>query len=213
MGQKVNPTGFRIGKINNAPPCQSSWFTSIKNYPLFLLEDKKIRDFVQKRIYSAGVVSTKIQRFNKRIKITLVVSRPGIVIGRGGKELEQTKKELNKIIKLSSGGKNLDIQVEEFKTPELSAKLVAEKIAFQLTKRMSYRRVVLFAIEKAISAGAKGVKIILSGRINGAEISRREKFSQGKVPLSTLRSRIDYYQCPSLTRSGYIGVKVFICLE
>ncbi|MBU1088921.1 30S ribosomal protein S3 [Patescibacteria group bacterium] len=211
MGQKVNPIGFRMGKIDNAPPCQSSWFASLKNYASFLLEDKKIRDYVQKKCYTAGLVSTKIQRFNKRIKITLVVSRPGIVIGRGGSELEQTKKELIQITKLPSD-KNLDIQVEEFKIPELSSKLVAEKIAYQLTKRMPYRRIVLSAIERAMSSGAQGVKIVLSGRINGAEISRREKFSQGKVPLSTLRSRIDYYECPSLTRSGYIGVKVFICL-
>ena len=106
----------------------------------------------------------------------------------------------------------IDIQVEEFKYADLSAKLIAEKIAFQLTKRMPYRRVVLFAIEKAMTSGAKGVKIILGGRINGAEISRREKFSQGKVPLSTIKSKIDYAECPSLTRSGYIGVKVYLCL-
>ncbi|MFZ2153515.1 MAG: 30S ribosomal protein S3 [Microgenomates group bacterium] len=212
MGNKINPIGFRLETVKNSPEWQSSWYANKKLYPQLLLEDKKIRDFVQKKLSSAGIVSIRIERSVKKLKIILVVSRPGLVIGRGGKELEMLKKDIQKIIAKTPGKQNIDIQVEEFKLADLSAKLIAEKIAFQLTKRMPYRRVVLSSIEKSMAAGAKGVKIVLGGRINGAEISRREKFSQGKVPLSTIRSKIDYAECPSLTRSGYIGVKVYLCL-
>jgi len=210
MGQKVNPISFRLETSDNSPQWQSSWYANKINFPKFLIQDKKIRDFIQDRLYSAGIVAIRIERSTKSVKIKLIVSRPGLVIGRGGKELETTKKQIQALLKNSKQA--IDIQVEEFKNTDLSAKLIAEKIAYQLTKRMPYRRVVTGAMERAISAGAKGIKIILSGRINGAEIGRREKFSQGTVPLSTLRSQIDYHQCPSLTRSGYIGVKVYLCL-
>lgn len=212
MGQKVNPIGFRLETVKNSPEWQSSWYADKKKYPQLLLEDKKIRDFLQKKFGSAGIVAIRIERSTKKIKLILIVSRPGLVIGRGGKELENIKKEIIRILPKTSGKQNIEIQVEEFKRSDLSAKLIAEKIAFQLTKRMPYRRVVLSAMEKSIEAGAKGIKIILGGRINGAEISRREKFSQGTIPLSTIRSNIDYFECPSLTRSGYIGVKVYLCL-
>jgi len=212
MGQKVNPIGFRLETVKNSPEWQSSWYAGKKKYSIYLLEDKKVRDFIQKKLYSAGIVAIKIDRSVKKIKLTLVVSRPGLVIGRGGKELEILKKEVLKLLSKESGKQNIDIQVEEFRMADLSAKLIAEKIAYQLTKRMPYRRVILSAMEKSMTAGAKGIKIQLGGRINGAEISRREKFSQGKVPLSTIRSKIDYAECPSLTRSGYIGVKVYLCL-
>lgn len=212
MGQKINPIGFRLETVKNSPQWQSSWYAGAKKYAIYLLEDKNIRDFLQKKFNSAGIVSIKIERSVKKIKLILVVSRPGLVIGRGGKELETIKKEVQRLLFKASGKQGVEIQVEEFKHADLSAKLIAEKIAFQLTKRMPYRRVVLSAMEKSISSGAKGIKIVLSGRINGAEIGRREKFSQGTVPLSTLRSIIDYHECPSLTRSGYIGVKVYLCL-
>jgi len=212
MGQKVNPIGFRLQTVKNSPEWQSSWFANSRKYGIYLLEDKNIRDFIQKKLYSAGIVAIRIERSAKKIKLIIIVSRPGLVIGRGGKELEILKKEIQKFLTKASGRQNVEIQVEEFKHADLSAKLVAEKIAYQLTKRMPYRRVVLSSIEKSMSAGAKGVKVVLSGRINGAEIGRREKFSEGKIPLSTIRSKIDYYECPSLTRSGYIGVKVYLCL-
>ena len=213
MGQKINPTGFRLEQIDNGPKWQSSWYAGTKNYSQLLMEDKKIRDYLQKKLYSAGIVAIRIERSAKKVKVHLIVSRPGLVIGRGGKEIDILKKDIQKMVKSPTGGKiAVDIPVEEWKQVDLSAKLIAEKIAYQLTKRMPYRRVVLGAMEKAMSAGALGVKIILSGRINGAEISRREKFSQGKVPLSTLRNTIDYHETPSLTRSGYIGVKVYLCL-
>lgn len=212
MGQKVNPIAFRLETVKNSPEWLSSWYAGKKKYPALLLEDKKIRDYLQKKLNSAGIVAIRIERSVKKIKLILIVSRPGLVIGRGGKELEGIKKDVLKLISKDNGKQNVDIQVEEFKHVDLSAKLIAEKIAFQLTKRMPYRRVVLSAIEKSMAAGAKGIKIILSGRINGAEISRREKFAQGKVPLSTIKSKIDFAECPSLTRSGYIGVKVYLCL-
>ncbi len=213
MGQKINPIGFRLETVPNSPQWQSSWYANSKKYGIYLLEDKKIRDYLQKKFSSAGIVSIRIERSVKKMKLILVVSRPGLVIGRGGKELETIKKEVQRLLLIKSGKQGVEIQVEEFKHVDLSAKLIAEKVAFQLTKRMPYRRVVLSAMEKAMASGAKGIKIILGGRINGAEISRREKFSEGTVPLSTLRSQIDYYECPSLTRSGYIGVKVYLCLK
>ena len=212
MGQKVNPISFRLETTKLSPEWQSAWFADKKKYGPLLLQDKIIRSFLQNRLYSAGIVAIRIERSTKKLKIILVVSRPGLVIGRGGKELESVKKEIVKLLPRTPGKLNLDIQVEEFKQVDLSAKLIAEKIAYQLTKRMPYRRVVLSSMERSIAAGAKGIKIILSGRINGAEISRREKFYKGKVPLSTIRSKIDYYETPSLTRSGYIGVKVYLCL-
>ncbi|HEX8923310.1 MAG TPA: 30S ribosomal protein S3 [Patescibacteria group bacterium] len=212
MGQKVNPIGFRLETVKNSPHWLSSWYAGKAKYAAYLLEDKKIRDYLQKKLYSAGIVAIRIERSNKKLKLNIIVSRPGLVIGRGGKELESIKKEVTKLLNKNTGKQNIEIQVEEFKHVDLSAKLIAEKIAFQLTKRMPYRRVVLSSMEKSMAAGAKGIKVILSGRINGAEIGRREKFSQGTVPLSTLRSHIDYYEVPSLTRSGYIGVKVYLCL-
>jgi len=213
MGQKINPTGFRLETVKNSPEWKSSWYADKTKYAQYLMEDKKIRDYLEKKLASSGIVSVRIERSTKKIKITMVVARPGLVIGRGGKELEATKKAILRILPRTSVKQNIDIQVEEFRNVDLSAKLVAEKIAYQLTKRMPYRRVVLSAMERATAAGAKGIKIVLSGRINGSEIGRREKFSEGKVPLSTIRSQIDYHECPSLTRSGYIGVKVYLCFN
>ncbi|HOZ80867.1 MAG TPA: 30S ribosomal protein S3 [Candidatus Woesebacteria bacterium] len=212
MGQKVNPIIFRLETVKNSPEWLSSWYAEKGKYSQYLLEDKSIRDHLQKKLYSAGVVAIKIERSAKKVKLNLIVSRPGLVIGRGGKELEVIKKDVQKILGKISTKMAVDIQVEEFKHADLSAKLIAEKIAYQLAKRMPYRRVVLSAMEKSMASGAKGIKIILGGRINGAEISRREKFSKGKVPLSTIKSKIDYAECPSATRSGYIGVKVYLCL-
>lgn len=212
MGQKINPIGFRLETVKGSPEWQSSWYADSKNYGKYLLEDKNIRDFLQKKLYSAGIVAIRIERSTKKIKLILIVSRPGLVIGRGGKELETVKKDIQKMLGKFKSKQAIEIQVEEFRAVDLSAKLIAEKIAYQLTKRLPYRRAVLTAMEKSMAAGAKGIKIVLGGRINGAEISRREKFHQGSVPLSTIKSHIDYHECPSLTRSGYIGVKVYLCL-
>jgi len=212
MGQKVNPLSYRLKTSSTAPEWMSSWYADKKKYKDLLLEDYKIRQALEKKLASAGIVNIRIERSAKKIKITLVVSRPGLVIGRGGKELETTKNLVQKFLTKQNSKTNIDIQVEEFKNTDLSAKLIAEKISYQLAKRMPYRRVVLGVMEKAMIAGVKGIKVQLGGRINGAEISRREKFHQGRVPLSTIKAKIDYAEVPCLTRSGYIGVKVYLCL-
>ncbi len=212
MGQKVNPLSYRLKTSSTSPEWMSSWYADKRKYKDLLLEDYKIRQALEKKLASAGIVNIRIERSAKKIKITLVVSRPGLVIGRGGKELETTKNLIQKFLTKQNSKTNIDIQVEEFKNTDLSAKLIAEKISYQLAKRMPYRRVVLGAMEKAMIAGVKGIKVQLGGRINGAEISRREKFHQGRVPLSTIKAKIDYAEVPCLTRSGYIGVKVYLCL-
>ncbi len=210
MGQKVNPLSFRLEIKNSRHKWLSRWYAPKNLFRHLLIEDIKIREFLNKRLDSAGLAQVRIERLNKKIKIILLTTRPGLVIGRGGKGLEELKKDLVSIIKNKSSQKNLEIQVEELKNPDSSAKLIADKIAYQLTRRLPYRRIVNNAMDKAMSSGAQGIKIVLAGRINGAEISRTEKFSTGPVPLSTLRTHIDYYERPSLTRSGYIGVKVFL---
>lgn len=208
MGQKVNPFGFRLSQGKN---WKSRWFAGDpKKYKQNLIEDVKIRRFLMKKLKLAGIVSVQIERSINKMKVVLYVSRPGVVIGRGGATLEQLKKELCQMVSISEPEKNLEIEPAEVKEPELSAQLVAIRIAEQLERRFPHRRVVAKTIERVMGAGAKGIKITLSGRIAGAEISRTEKFAEGKVPLQTLRAEIDYAQVPVLTKSGYIGVKVWI---
>lgn len=208
MGQKVNPFGFRLSQDKN---WKSRWFAGDpKKYKQNLIEDVKIRKFLMKKLKLAGIVSVQIERSINKMKVVLYVSRPGVVIGRGGATLEQLKKELCQMVSISEPEKNLEIEPAEVKDPELSAQLVAIRIAEQLERRFPHRRVVAKTIERVMGAGAKGIKITLSGRIAGAEISRTEKFAEGKVPLQTLRAEIDYAQVPALTKSGYIGVKVCI---
>ena len=215
MGQKVNPIGFRLVQSKD---WQSRWFTDDKKqYRENLLEDVKIRRYLMKKLNLAGIVQVQIERAINKMKIILYVSRPGVVIGRGGSGLELLKKELSLMVSIHEPEKNLEIEPLEVKNPELSAQLVAVRIAEQLEKRFPHRRVVSRTIERVMAAGAKGIKIVLSGRIAGAEISRTEKFGdRGKgatVPTQTLRADIDYAQVPALTRSGYIGVKVWIYRE
>lgn len=208
MGQKVNPIGFRLPQSLD---WQSRWFSDNKRrYQQNLLEDVKIRKFLMEKLKLAGIVRVQIDRLINKMKITLFVSRPGVVIGRGGSGLELLKKELLKKVSIPEPEKNLDLDVVEIKNPELSAHLITLRIVEQLEKRLPYRRVVAKTIERVMAAGALGVRIVLSGRIAGAEISRREKFQQGKVPLQTLRADIDYAQIPAFTKSGYVGVKVWI---
>lgn len=208
MGQKVNPIGFRL-PLNL--DWQSRWFANNPEiYRKNLLEDIKLRRYLLEKLRLAGISHVQIDRLINKMKITLFVSRPGVVIGRGGSGLELLKKELVKMVSVAEPKKNLDLDVVEVKNTELSAYLTATKIAEQLIKRMPHRRVVTKTIERVMAAGAKGIKIVLSGRIAGAEISRREKFQSGKVPLQTLRADIDYAEFPALTKSGYIGVKVWI---
>lgn len=210
MGQKINPIGFRVGQGVN---WSSAWFArSGKNYRQNLLEDRRLRRYLMERLALAGIVTVEIRRSINKINVVLHVSRPGVVIGRGGSALEQLKKELEKIVSVPEPAKNLQLDVSEVKNGELSAQLVAVKIAEQLKRRFPHRRVIAKAMERVMAAGAQGVKITLSGRIAGAEISRREKYSQGKIPLHTIRARIDYAQIPALTKFGYIGIKVWIYL-
>ncbi len=208
MAQKVNPFGFRLRDSRN---WRSRWFArNSGQYSENILEDYKIRRFLMKKLILAGIVNAQIDRSINKMKITLRVSRPGVVIGRGGSGMEILKQELVKMVSLPEPEKNLEIDVEEVKDPELSAHLVAVRIAQQLEKRMPYRRIANKTVERVIAAGAEGVKIALAGRVGGAEVGRTETFRKGAVPLQTLRAEIDYAQIPALTRFGYVGVKVWI---
>jgi len=177
------------------------------------LEDVKLRETLMSRLKMAGIDRVDIERSLRSMRITLFVTRPGIVIGRGGTGMEDLKRFVLQTLDIganNSSAPKIDIRVEEVKNPDLSAYLVACRVAEQLEKRMPHRRVVNKAIERVIQSGAKGVKVVLAGRIAGAEISRREKFHMGTIPLQTLRANIDYAQVPALTRSGYVGVKTWI---
>ena len=210
MGQKVNPTGFRMG---NTFTWKSRWFAKKDDYQGVILEDVAIRRYLNEKLSHAGVVGIDIERSITTLKLILFVSRPGVVIGKGGENLRKVQADLNRTINSNRDkGKKLKInlKVEEVRTPDLSAKLVAERIKDQLEKRYPHRRAVSQALEKVMAAGAKGVKIALSGRIGGAEIGRTEKYFEGSVPTQTLRANIDYFQGPALTKSGYVGIKVWI---
>lgn len=210
MGQKVNPTGFRLGGIFS---WKSRWFAKPAQYSNQVIEDHKIRKYFSEKLSNAGLVQVDIERYISKIRIVLQVSRPGVVIGKGGSNLESIKKEIEKLLNISKNKKvqtRVDLKVEEVKYPDLSARLVAERIVSQLIHRYPHRRAVNQALEKVMAAGAKGVKIQLSGRIGGAEIGRSEKYFKGSVPTQTLRANIDYFQVPAKTRSGYVGIKVWI---
>ncbi len=211
MGQKINPIGFRTGSFL---PWKSRWFANNVQFKDYLVEDVKIRRALMKRLVVAGITSVEIERLTKSMTITLNVSRPGVVIGRGGSGIEDVKKFVLEIMKESRGklpknGK-IDFQVKEVKNPDVSAQLTLMRIIQDLERRMPHRRVVTKAMERAMNAGALGIKVVLSGRIGGADIGRTEKFHQGSVPSQTLRKEIDYAQTPALLKKGYVGVKVWI---
>jgi len=209
MGQKVNPRLLRLGPVYN---WSSRWFDD-KRYKETLLEDYMLRKILNKKLMNAGISEIVIERSINNIKVTCNVSRPGMVIGRAGSGLEELKEFLYSSLSMKKNGKNaqkLDIQVEPIKDPNLDAHLVAKNIADQLIKRLPAKRVLAQTVEKVMGSGAKGVRIVLSGRIGGAEIGRREKLQKGKVPLSTIREHISYSSFPALTKKGYIGVKVWI---
>lgn len=210
MGQKVNPIGFRLGSTFFS---KSRWFAGRKDYSDKMLEDYELRTMLNKKLANAGVVQIDIERSLTTIKIILYVSRPGVVIGKGGVNLEAVKADVERLLnkgKEKQSKVRIELKVEEVKKPDLSAKLVAERIAEQLIKRYPHRRAVSQAMERVMQAGAKGVKISLAGRIGGAEISRNEKYFEGSVPTQTLRANIDYFHAPARTRSGYVGIKVWI---
>ena len=210
MGQKVHPKGFRLGIVFN---WNSRWFfSSKKNYREALISDAKIREGLMKKLAYAAVTQVDIERAIKKITVIIFSVKPGVIIGRGGKGLEEVK---NFILQLLPNTKNkkeikVEIKIEPVKRPYLNAYYVAQSIAEKLVKNFPHRMVVHQAMNRVMEAGAKGVKIQLGGRIGGAEISRREKYFEGTVPTSTIREEIDYAAYPSLTRSGYVGVKVWI---
>ncbi len=209
MGQKVNPHVIRLGVVHG---WSSRWFDE-RQYKNIVLEDYGLRTMLMKRLKSAGIAIVEIERSINSLKIIMHVSRPGIVIGRGGAGLEELKKAIAAFFFIQRGNKTmpkLDIRVEPVKEPNLNAQLVAVNIADQLIRRLPFKRVLNSTSERVMSSGALGVKILLTGRINGAEIGRREKIHVGTVPLSTIRENISYAQVPALTKKGYIGVKVWI---
>lgn len=212
MGNKVNPKLFRVGPLYN---WESRWFDD-KQYSETLLQDYNLRGAIMERLKNAGVSKVEIERSINSVKITAYVSKPGIVIGRGGAGLEELKKFLNEIISKNKTTKNMpkvDIRIEPVKDPNTDAYLVAKNISDQLIKRLPAKRVMNYAVDKAMSSGAKGIRIVLSGRIGGAEIGRREKLQRGTVPLSTIREHIHFASVPALTKKGYIGIKVWINKE
>src|SRR5258708_3044929 len=209
MGQKINPIGFRLGI---GIPWESRWFATQKKYQVFLQQDLKIRQLLMKKLRPTGVTKVEIERSINKLKVIIFVSKPGVLIGRGGTGLTELKKYLLAELKLKDENA-LEIVPMDVKTPDLSAYLVAQNVAEQLVRRMPAARVMNQAIERGMRAGAKGVRVALSGRIGGAEISRREWKAQGSIPLHTLRSDIDFAIYPALTKSGYVGVKVWINKE
>ncbi|NLW47375.1 MAG: 30S ribosomal protein S3 [Firmicutes bacterium] len=202
MGQKVHPIGFRVGVIKD---WDGRWFAKKQEYANLILEDVKIRNYVKKRLYASGVAKIEIERAANRLKVTIHTARPGMVIGRQGTEVELIRKEIEKF-----SGKQVQLNIAEVKVPELTAQLVAENIGFQLERRVSFRRTMKQAIGRAMKLGAQGVKVSCSGRLMGAEIARTEGYSEGKVPLHTLRADIDYGFAEANTTYGKIGVKVWI---
>lgn len=210
MGQKVNPHVIRLGTVHT---WSSRWFNE-RDYKSVVIEDYGLRTMLMQRLKTAGISRVEIERSINSLKIIIYVSRPGIVIGRGGTGLEDLKKRIlaffAKLKKDKKAMPKLDIRVEPVKEPNLDAYLVAVNIGDQLARRLPFKRVLAATAERVMGSGARGVKILLTGRIGGAEIARREKIHLGTVPLSTIRAEIGYAQVPTLTKKGYIGVKVWI---
>lgn len=203
MGQKTHPVGFRLGVINT---WDSNWYDE-RGFAQKLNEDSSIRKYLKKRLEKASVAKILIERTLKKITITISTSRPGFVIGKSGKEITQLENEIKTITK----NKEIKINVEEIKKPELNAHLVAEAIAAQLANRVSFRRAMKAAITASMRMGAEGIKVMCSGRLGGAEIARTEQYKEGRIPLQTLRADIDYASVTSHTVYGAIGIKVWIC--
>ena len=206
MGQKIHPVGFRMGI---GATWKSRWFARGAKYQQYVSEDIKIRELLMKKLKTAGVANVEIERAVNKLKVIIFVSRPGVLIGRGGTGLTEIKKFLMGELKIKNEN-GLEIAPMELRFSDLSAYLVALSVAEQLARRLPAQRVMNQAIERTMRAGAKGVRIVLSGRIGGAEIARREWKAAGTMPLHTLRSDIDFAIYPALTKSGYVGVKVWI---
>lgn len=202
MGQKVNPHGFRVGVIKD---WDSRWFVKDNNFGDTLVEDYNLRKFLKKTLYSAGVPTIEIERSASRVRIFIHCAKPGMVIGKGGVEIDKLRQKCEALLK-----KPVSINIVEVKTPDTNAQLVAENIAGQLEKRISFRRAMKQSIGRAMKLGAKGIKIELSGRLGGAEIARKEQYHDGTIPLQTIRADIDYGFSEAKTTYGRIGVKTWI---
>src|SRR5882724_9016171 len=203
MGQKTNPIGFRVAVTKD---WLSKWYADKKDYAPLLLEDIKIREIVKRKLASAAVPKIAIERYANRARITILTARPGIVIGRKGAEIDKLKEELSRMT-----GKEIYVDIVEIKTPETNAQLVAENIALQLERRVSFRRAMKKALQTARDFGAEGIKIRCAGRLGGAEIARVEQYHWGRVPLHTLRANIDYGFAEAKTMYGKLGIKCWIC--
>ncbi|MCD4668595.1 MAG: 30S ribosomal protein S3 [Sulfurimonas sp.] len=202
MGQKVNPIGLRLGINRN---WESRWFPNFKTAPAALGEDHKIRTFLKKELYYAGVANIIIERTVKRLRVTIVAARPGIIIGKKGADIEKLKTAVQKLV-----GKPISINIKEEKKAQTSAQLVAENVATQLERRVAFRRAMKKVMQGAQRSGAKGIKVSVSGRLGGAEMARTEWYLEGRVPLHTLRAKIDYGFAEAHTTYGIVGVKVWI---
>ena len=203
MGQKVNPHGLRVGIIKD---WDTKWYANKKNFSDYLVEDQKIRKFVKKELFVSGIANIGIERAaNNRIKVNVHTSKPGMVIGKGGQGVEKLRKDLEKLTK-----KNVAVNVVEVKLPEKNAQLMAENIAFSLERRVSFRRAMKQAMQRAMRSGAKGVRVATAGRLGGADMARTEGYSEGNVPLHTLRADIDYGFAEADTTYGKLGVKVWV---
>ena len=202
MGQKVHPKGLRLGIIKD---WDAKWYAGKKEFATLLHEDLKIRKYLKKRLFAAGIAGIEIERTANRVKVTIRTAKPGIVIGRGGAEVDSLRRDLEKMT-----GRQVNLNIIEIKKPEIDAQLVAENIAAQLEKRISFRRAMKQAVSRAMRLGAEGIRIACAGRLAGAEIARTEWYAEGKVPLHTLRADIDYGFAESNTTYGKIGVKCWI---
>ena len=201
MGQKVNPHGLRVGVIKD---WDSKWYADAE-FSDYLVEDYNIRKYLKKKLYSAGVAKIEIERASDRVKVIVYTAKPGVVIGKGGAEIEVTKKELQKLT-----GKNVLVDIKEIKRPDRDAQLVAENIALQLENRVSFRRAMKSCMGRTMKSGAMGIKTAVSGRLGGADMARTEFYSEGTIPLQTLRADIDYGFAEADTTYGKVGVKVWI---
>jgi len=203
MGQKVNPHGLRVGVIKD---WDSRWFANKSTFGDTLVEDYNVRNYIKKNLYAAGVPKVEIERFAEdKVRIHIHCAKPGIVIGRGGAEIEKLRQKLEKMM-----NKQVAVNIVEVKNPDINSKLVAEKIAFDLENRVSFRRTMKQAIGRAMRLGAKGIKVMVSGRLGGAEIARSETYHEGTIPLQTIRADIDYGVAEAATTYGRLGIKVWI---
>lgn len=202
MGQKVNPHGLRVGIIKD---WDSKWYADKKDFSDNLIEDHKIREYIKKKLFIAGISKTEIERAASKIKLNIYTAKPGMVIGRGGSGVEELRKAIEKMT-----GKKVVINVEEIKIAELNAQLVAENIAQQLERRVTFRRAMKQSIQRTMRSGAKGIKTQVSGRLGGADMARTEGYSDGTIPLQTLRADIDYGFAEADTTYGKLGVKVWL---